>query len=84
MYIYSNISANLLYVETAEPLGVYHVVDKNGNEVKCPVLRSTEENGKYTATLDASALELKEGVSKEAAEEIKKKFEEVKAVIEIK
>lgn len=57
MYIYSNISANLLYVETAEPLGVYHVVDKNGNEVKCPVLRSTEENGKYTATLDASALE---------------------------
>lgn len=57
MYIYSNISAGLLYVETAKPLENYHVTDTNGNEVHCPLLRSQEKNGNYTATLDASGLE---------------------------
>ena len=57
MYIYSNTSAKLLYVETEAPLGAYRILDKDGNEISCPLLRCTEENGKYTATLDASALE---------------------------
>ena len=56
MYIYSNISAKLLYVETDAPLGSYRVLDQAGKEIACPVLRTQAEAGKYTATLDASFL----------------------------
>ena len=53
MYIYSNISAKLLYVETEAPLGAYRILDKDGNEISCPLLRCVEENGKYTAAICA-------------------------------
>lgn len=58
MYIYSNTSANLLYVETAEPLGTFTVYDGAKNAVDCPVLSSAQFDGGFRATLDASNLEL--------------------------
>ena len=57
MYIYSNVTAGLLYVETAAPLDSYRISDVNGNEVNCPKLRCKQKDGGYVTTLDASELE---------------------------
>ena len=58
MYIYSNTSANLLFVVTQKPLDSYKILDKDGNAVSCPKLNCAECDDGYRATLDASALEL--------------------------
>lgn len=57
MYIYSNISAGLLYVETASPLTVCTIADSQGREVPCEILRSRQERDRYVTVLDASNLE---------------------------
>ncbi len=56
MYIYSNISAALLYVETPEPLDSYCICDAEGKSVDCPMLISKKKDGVYVTTFDASAL----------------------------
>lgn len=58
MYIYSNTSANLLFVVTPKPLGDFKVCDKDGNSVCCPVLGTAPYEDSYRTTLDASNLEL--------------------------
>ena len=58
MYIYSNVTAGLFYVETAAPLDSYRISDVNGNEVNCPKLRCKQKDGGYVTTLDASELDL--------------------------
>lgn len=58
MYIYSNTSANLLYVETSAPLTDFTICDKDGAAVSCPVMSSAPHGDGFRATLDASALEL--------------------------
>ncbi len=58
MYIYSNTSANLLFVVSKQPLDSYKILDKAGNAVSCPKLKSEEWEGGCRTTLDASALEL--------------------------
>ena len=56
MYLYSNVTAGLLYVRTSGPLGKYTVTDSGGSTVSCPVLTTrTVENG-FLSMLDASAL----------------------------
>ena len=57
MYIHSNISAGLLYVQTDSPLDICSVADAQGREVSCPVLTCKQENGHYVTILDASNLE---------------------------
>jgi len=58
MYIYSDTSANLLFVVTDTPLGAFTIRDKAGNSVSCPVTSSTQIEDGYRTTLDASSLEL--------------------------
>lgn len=58
MYIYSNTSANLLFVVSGQPLDSYKILDKDGNSVSCPKLSCAECEGGYRTTLDASALAL--------------------------
>ena len=58
MYIYSNTSANLLFVVSKQPLDRYKVLDKDGNSVSCPKLSSVACEEGYRTTLDASALAL--------------------------
>lgn len=56
LYVYSNVSAGLLYVETPEPLDSYCICDGEGKAVDCPLLISKPcENG-FVTTFDASAL----------------------------
>lgn len=56
LYIYSNVNADLLYIETAEPLDSYCISDMEGKAVDCPLLISKPcENG-FVTTFDASAL----------------------------
>ncbi|MBQ3529318.1 MAG: hypothetical protein IJA47_02360 [Oscillospiraceae bacterium] len=56
MYIYSNTSANLLFVVSKQPLDSYKVLDKDGNSLSCPKLSCIECEEGYRTTLDASAL----------------------------
>ncbi len=56
MYIYSNTASALLFVKTQKPLGDYRILDKDGNAVACPLLRSLPEADGWTATLDAKNL----------------------------
>ncbi len=56
MYIYSNVSAGLLYVETAEKTERFTVTGPDGEKAECPLLAVREKDGAYTAVLDASAL----------------------------
>ncbi|MBQ8748490.1 MAG: hypothetical protein IJZ14_01600 [Oscillospiraceae bacterium] len=58
MYIYSNTSANLLFVVSKQPLDSYKILDKDGNDVSCPKLSCVECEEGYRTTLDASALAL--------------------------
>ena len=58
MYIYSNTSANLLFVVSKQPLDDYKVLDKNGNSVSCPKLSCVACEEGYRSTLDASSLAL--------------------------
>lgn len=56
MYLYSNISAALLFVETATPLETYAIYDAEGKEVSCPKLRCEQKEDVFVTTLDATAL----------------------------
>ena len=56
MYIYSNVSAGLLYVRSQEPLGDYSVLDAGENGVDCPLLTVKKLDEGFLATLDASSL----------------------------
>lgn len=58
MYIYSNTTAKLLYVLTQEPLADYQILDAEGKEVPCAIMRSEACEDGFKATLDASALRL--------------------------
>ena len=57
MYIYSNISAGLLYVETDAPIGSYRVIDSHGDPVDCPIMGCSKKGDGYVTIFDASALE---------------------------
>lgn len=57
MYIHSNISANLLYVETETIPQVCRVADLEGREIACPVLGTKPKGDGFVTILDASALE---------------------------
>ncbi len=56
MYIYSNVSAGLLFVKTAHKAEEFRITDKNGNEVFCPVLKTTQEKDSFVTMLDAGNL----------------------------
>lgn len=56
MYIYSNVSAGLLYVCSPEPLGDYSVLDIGENRVDCPLLTVKKLDEGFLSTLDASSL----------------------------
>ena len=56
MYLYSNISAGLLYVRTEQPLKNYRVLDAGGQEISCPVLSVKPWEGGVLSCLDASSL----------------------------
>ena len=56
MYLYSNTTAGLLYVQTAAPLQHYRIIDSNGTEVSCPLLTVKPDGEGFCAVLDASAL----------------------------
>lgn len=58
MYIYSDVTAGLVYVETAEPVKNARVYDRNGTEVACPILRSRQRGEGYITTLDATNLKI--------------------------
>lgn len=58
MYIYSNVEASLLYVETKEPLDEYQILDAEGNIVDCPLMRSKQTENSICNILDATALTL--------------------------
>ncbi len=58
MYIYSNVSAGLLYVETDTPISSYRITDAQGNPVDCPKIRCSEKDGGYVTVLDAANLSL--------------------------
>lgn len=57
MYIYSNVSAGLLFVQGAQPLSQYMVFDSFGREMNCPRLTVKPSDDGFTTTLDASALQ---------------------------
>lgn len=56
MYIQSNVSAGLLFVQTDAPLKDYCIKDANGEAVDCPLMGVRQKNGAWVATLDASNL----------------------------
>ena len=56
MYIYSNTSAGLLFVETEKAMSEWRILDGAGHEVSCPVMGVREEDGKVLCTLDARNL----------------------------
>ncbi len=58
MYIYSNVTAGLLYVETDAPINDYCVTDIKGNPVECPKMSCKKKGEGYITTLDAENLEL--------------------------
>lgn len=58
MYIYSNTSAGLLYVETERPFCEYHVYDAEGCEASCPMLDQKLIDSLYRTRLDAGKLQL--------------------------
>lgn len=57
MYIHSNISANLLYVQTRSIPQVCQVADLAGQEISCPILGTKPEGDHFVTILDASKLE---------------------------
>lgn len=57
MYIYSNVSAGLLFIQSQKPLADYEVFDAAGKNMDCPLLGETEKDNGYLAMLDASGLQ---------------------------
>jgi len=57
MYLYSNISAGLLYAQTEQPLKNYRVLDARGQEVSCPLLSVKPWEDRFRSCLDASSLQ---------------------------
>lgn len=57
MYLYSNVTAGLLYVQTEQPLTDYRVLDSTKREVACPLLTVKPVEDGFLATLDASLLQ---------------------------
>ncbi|MDO4487616.1 MAG: glycoside hydrolase family 2 TIM barrel-domain containing protein [Eubacteriales bacterium] len=57
MYIYSDVTANLLYVETAERCEQFEITDINGNVINCQFLYSVKTEKGFKAVIDASGLE---------------------------
>ena len=57
MYLYSNVSAGLLYVRSEEPLEGYSVLNSKGNRVDCPLLTTKHLDGGFLSTLDAAQLQ---------------------------
>jgi len=55
-YIYSNVKADLLYVETVSPIDTYKFTDADGNAVDCPKLTCKQKGDVYVTTFDASQL----------------------------
>ena len=58
MYIYSDVRANLVYVETEEQWQTLTVTDADGKKVECPVLYVRKSENGYKAALDAAALDV--------------------------
>lgn len=58
MYIYSNVTARLLYVETSAPISAYRIIDADSKEIFCPKLSCKENGNGYITIFDASELEL--------------------------
>ena len=58
MYIYSDVRANLVYVETEEQWQTLTVTDADGKKVECPVLYVRKGESGYKAALDAAALDV--------------------------
>lgn len=56
MYIYSDIKAELLYVETEAVYEHFDVLDQSGSKVNCPVLYTRRLERGYRTVLDASNL----------------------------
>lgn len=57
MYIYSDVKADLLYVETEAKCDSFSVTDLTGRQMACPVLYTRPTEAGYKAVLDASGLE---------------------------
>lgn len=57
MYIYSNVTAELLYVETDAPISTYRVTDAEGREISCAKLNCKQKDKKYITTFDAADLQ---------------------------
>lgn len=57
MFVSSNLSAGLLYVQTEKKTEKLFVYDGTGQPVSCPILAVREEQGQYLSILDASALQ---------------------------
>ena len=57
MYISSDISAGLLFIQTQKSLDTYEILDASGKRVDCPLLVEKQNDGKFVAVLDASGLQ---------------------------
>lgn len=57
MYLYSDVSAGLLFVQTRKPLDGYEIFDAEGQPVACPLLGQRQKDDAFVAILDASGLQ---------------------------
>ena len=57
MYVYSDVRAKILFVETACECGAFEITNLSGAKVDCPVLCSRKLEDGYKSVLDASALQ---------------------------
>ena len=56
MFIYSKVSAGLLFIEDEAKLDAITILDAKGNEVKCPLLSTEPCEGGFKYMLDARSL----------------------------
>lgn len=56
MYIYSNTYANLLFIENETKINSFKILDAEGKEVFCPVIKEEKKENKFILTLDAANL----------------------------
>ena len=56
MFIYSKVSAGLLFIENEVRLDAITILDASGTEVKCPLLSAEEFDGGIRYMLDARGL----------------------------
>lgn len=56
MFLYSQTGAGLLYLETQKPPRSIRILNAEGQEESCPVLKQVQKNNLVQTTLDASAL----------------------------